>query len=242
MLSVIVPAYNEANNGLCQTVDTICTVLEQHGLEYEIIIVDDGSTDGTYRIVSSATQLHSNISVVGYPNNKGKGYALRYGFRFTKGDLVLFQDGDSDLSPIQIPRFLDQMRSENADVVVGCKLHPKSNVVFPKSRMFLSKSYGLMIKTLFNLGIKETQVGQKLFKRDVLEKTIPIMRGERYAFDVELLANAQRRGYKLAEAPIDINYRLSSRISPKDICTIFADTLSIFWHMRILRSYDKEVR
>ncbi len=242
MLSVIVPAYNEANNGLSQTVDTVCAVLEQHGLEYEVVVVDDGSTDGTYRLVSNATQLHPHVSVVGYPGNRGKGYALKYGFQFTRGDLVLFQDGDSDLSPIHITRFIDLMETDKADVVVGCKLHPHSNVVFPKSRMFLSKSYSVMIRLLFNLSIKETQVGQKLFRRAVLEKTIPTMRGERYAFDVELLASAQRRGYKLTEAPIDVNYRLSSRISCKDIWTIFTDTLSVFWRMRILRSYDKEAK
>ncbi len=242
MLSVIVPAYNEEHNGLCHTVDTVCAILDQHGLEYEVVVVDDGSTDQTSQVISTSTQVHPNVSVVSYAGNRGKGYALKYGFHFTRGDLVLFQDGDSDLSPTHIPRFLDCMEADKADVVVGCKSHPHSNVVFPKSRMILSKSYSLMIRILFNLSISETQVGQKLFKRDVLENTIPRMRGDRYAFDVELLASAQRCGYKLTETPIDVNYRLSSRISPKDIWIIFTDTLSVFWRMRILRSYDKEVK
>lgn len=239
MISVIMPAYNEAQNLSSIIKETVIT-LEKCDLEYEVIVVDDGSKDGTYEKALSIAEEQKNVKVFGYKENMGKGHALKQGFQLVHGDLVLFLDADRDLPPSQIPKFLDYMRESGADIIVGSKAHPLSKVDFPFSRRILSKGYNLLVKILFNLNIKDTQVGIKLFQRQVLEQVFPKVLVKRYAFDIELLANAARLGYSIAEAPVELNYHHSSGVNLRAICYIFLDTVAIFYRMKILHYYDRK--
>ena len=238
MISVLVPAYNEAQN-LSRTIEETVNILQRCGLEHEVIVVDDGSEDGTYEKALSIAKQHENVRTLGYKQNMGKGHALKHGFQFARGDLVLFLDADSDLPPSQIPKFLDYIGENGADVVVGSKRHPLSKVDFPLSRRILSKGYSLLIGLMFNLDIADTQVGIKLFRWEVLDRVFPKVLVKRYAFDLELLVNAARSGYRIAEAPIELNFYDSSGLDFKGIWRIFLDTLAVFYRMRILHYYDE---
>lgn len=239
MLSVVVPAYNEAER-IAETIKGVQIALREQGLEYEVIVVDDGSVDNTREQALSNAEARSNIKIFSYKSNMGKGYALKYGFQFAQGDLVLFLDADSDLPPSQIPRFLEYMANSNADVIIGSKRHPLSKINYPLTRRLFSKAYSLLVKVLFRLDVSDTQVGIKLLRREVLDQVFPKVLVKRYAFDLELLANARRLGYKIAEAPVELNYRFSSQISSKAIWGIFLDTLAVFYRMKILHYYDRE--
>ena len=166
MISVIIPAYNKVQN-IRSCIEETMSTLEKCGLEYEVIAVDDGSKDGTYEKALSIAKEHVNVRAFGYEENMGKGHALKYGFQFARGDLIIFLDADLDLPPSQIPLFLERMRKSNADVVVGTKRHPLSKVDFPLSRRILSKGYSLLVKVLFNLNITDPLVGIKLFRKEV---------------------------------------------------------------------------
>ena len=238
MISVIMPAYNKVQNISSAIEDTV-NALEKYGLEYEVIVVDDGSNDGTYDEVASVAKEHVSVKVFGYKENKGKGFALRYGFQFAQGDLVLFLDADSDLPPSQIPLFLDRMVENNIDIVIGSKRHPLSEVKYPLLRRFLSRGYSLLITLMFNLNTTDTQVGIKLFRKDVLDQVLPKLLVKKFAFDVELLANAKRLGYSITEVPVVLDYNHVSRINLRDIWYIFLDTLAIFYRMKILHYYDR---
>ncbi len=210
-------------------------------MSYEVIVVDDGSVDDTYDKASSSAALTSNVRVFRYADNGGKGYALKYGFESARGDLVLFLDADSDLPPAQIPRFLNCLENGKSDVVIGSKRHPKSNIKYPLSRRLLSRAYIVLVACLFGLRVTDTQTGIKLFRRRVLDDTFPKVKVKRYAFDLEILANACRLGYRIQEVPVDLNYRFHSRISLKAILGMFLDTMGIFYRMRITHYYDQEV-
>jgi len=238
MNSVIVPAYNEAEN-ISKTIKEAIAFFEECEFPYEVIIVDDGSTDNTYEKALGISQEYPGVKVCGYRSNMGKGYALKYGFQFARGDFILFLDADSDLTPSQIRLFLELMRIRNADVVVGSKRHPLSKVDLPLSRRILSKGYSLLVKVLFNLNITDPLVGIKLFRKEVLEQVFPKVLVRRYAFDTELLANAVRSGYSIVEAPIELNFHNNSGIDFKGICHIFTDTLAAFYRVRILHNYNK---
>lgn len=238
MISVIMPAHNEAQN-LSSAIKETVTTLENCGLGYEVVVIDDGSKDGTYEKALSIAKEQENIKTFGYKKNMGKGYALKYGFQFAQGNLVLFLDADLDLSPPPISIFLDYMRESGTDIVVGSKRHPLSKVGFPFSRRILSKGYSLLIKILFNVYITDTQVGIKLFRREVLEQVFPKVLVKRYAFDIELLANATRLGYTIAEAPIELKYHYDSGINLIAIWRILWDTMATFYRMKILRYYDR---
>ncbi len=232
MLSVIMPAYNAAN-ALRQVVDNVSKVLNEHGIKYEIIIVNDGSIDGTYTKALDIQEHSKNIIVVGYSPNRGKGYALKYGFDFSHGDLVMFFDADLDISPDKIPIFLHYMEKNNANVVVGSKWHPLSRVNWPKHRRILSKGYNILIKLLFDLNIRETQVGMKLFERKSLKIVIPSIEADKYVFDVELLVSLQKIGCKIVEAPITIGHHFSSKVKSKDMWNIFLDTIKTYYRIKM---------
>ena len=222
------------------TIIGIHEALRASGVQYEVIVVDDGSVDGTFDAASSVAAPDSNVKVIRYANNSGKGHALKHGFGFAQGDLVLFLDADSDLPPAQIPRFLDYLQDGDSDVIIGSKRHPESNIRYPLSRRVLSRAYGVLVACLFGLHATDTQTGIKLFRREVLDRTFPRVKVKRYAFDLEILANAARLGYRVREVPVDLNYRFRSRINPRAVLSIFVDTMAILYRMRVLHYYDQE--
>jgi hypothetical protein len=131
------------------------------------------------------------------------------------------------------------MKKYNADVITGSKRHPLSRVDYPLHRRILSQAYQLITKVLFNLNLKDTQAGLKLFKYKVLKEIFPRVLCKKYAFDLELLVNASHRGFKIVEAPVELNWqRIASRMGLKDIWSIFSDTIAIFYRLKILKYYD----
>ncbi len=241
-LSVIMPAYNEESCIFETVQETIRTLQESLNLDYEIIVVDDGSNDGTYQVLRKIAQMSDKIKVVKLNSHQGKGLALKQGFKSVRGDLVGFLDADLDLHPRQLGSFLKIMERTKSDVVIGSKRHPESRSNYPKRRRILSFFYHLMVCLLFRLPITDTQVGLKLFKYEVLEKVFPKLLVKAYAFDLELLANTRRLGYKIVEAPISLNFDREThwgRIGLRGIRSMLTDTLAIFYRMYILKYYDK---
>ena len=238
LLSVIIPAYNEGEH-IAHNLGVVETILSNSGISHEIILVDDGSTDNTYFEGVRTANNSKKIKVV-RKEHGGKGSALKHGFRFCSGKLVTFIDADLDLHPRQIPRFIRYMVENDADVVVGSKRHPLSRIDYPFHRKFLSRAYQLMVKLLFNLDVRDTQAGLKLFRHSVLKEVLPRILCKKYAFDLELLVNAAHRGFRIVEAPIELNWkRVSSRMKIRDGCRIMLDTMAVFYRLRIIKYYDR---
>ncbi len=243
MLSILMPAYNEAHSiaeNVCETVETMHAL----GIDFEIVVVDDGSMDGTHTAASAALRTFPDrVRVVRCSRNEGKGNALICGASYSKGDRVAFLDADMDLHPEQLENFLAIMTSRNADVVIGSKFHPDSKVEYPPLRRLYSLFYYLLVRALFGLPVRDTQTGIKLFKREVLDRVLPRILVKRFAFDLELLANVHHFGYRIAEAPVTLNFqRVCSRLRLAAVWNVFLDTLAIFYRMRILHYYDRPER
>lgn len=240
LLSVIVPAFNEGKH-IAKNLQLLLEVLGTSGLSYEIIVVSDGSKDNT---VEEALKLSPTrrVKVFHYLENKGKGYALKYGYERCIGKYVCFIDSDLDLHPKSINDFIDVLILNNLDIVIGSKRHPESKVHYPKSRRMMSFVYYKMVALLFGLNVTDTQTGIKLFKREVLEKVLPRILVKRYAFDVELLSVANRMGFgRIYEAPIILQYRFSGTgINVKSIIQMLVDTAAIFYRLRVIKYYDKK--
>jgi glycosyltransferase involved in cell wall biosynthesis len=199
--------------------------------------VDDGSTNDCFK---QAKKIKSKkLKVVGYKTNKGKGNALKYGYNFVNGDYVTFIDADLDLHPDQIKGFFDYL--DGADAVIGSKRHKLSRVHYPGYRRVLSWFYQKFIFLLFGLNLRDTQSGIKLFKKELLDIVLPKVLVKKYAFDLELLVNAKKEGFKVNEAPIKLDYKFSGTgINLKQIYYMLLDTLAIFYRLRILKHYDKK--
>jgi len=238
-LSVVVPAYKQEKT-IVEDIKRIRETLEKMRFDYEIVVVVDGFVDKTYE---RAKKLRlKKVKVVGYPTNKGKGYAVRYGMVRTKGDLVAFIDAGMDIDPNGLAMILEHMEWYGADIIVGSKRHPASQVEYPFLRKIYSLGYQILIWFLFGLKVKDTQTGLKIFKREVLEKVLPRLLVKRFAFDVELLAVARRLGFKrIYEAPVKIDtkqFKFTSTIKFKTVWEMLIDTLAVFYRLYILRYYD----
>lgn len=235
-LSIIMPMYNavnikgdlnEANNALAKITN-----------RYEIILVNDGSENNCFNVAKEYSKKNKKVQVVGYKKNSGKGSAIKYGFKFVSGKYVAFVDTGGELNPEQLKKFIKIMEDEKADVVIGSKRHVNSDVHYPLIRRFMSSTYQLLNKILFNLGVKDTQVGIKLFKKEILDKVIPKIAIKRFAFDLELLVIANKKGYEIVEAPITMKYKFKSTISPSAVFWMLWDTAAIFYRLKILKYYD----
>ena len=239
-ISVIIPAFNEEKIIVITIKETI-KVLNNLGIDYEIIVVDDGSNDNTHSNVNDTLKDYGGkVSVKTYKPNKGKGFAIKYGCSFATGKYIFFMDADMDLHPSQINNFIDVMKNNNVDVVMGSKRHKDSVVEYPIFRKILSTGYYFLIKILFGLPVKDTQTGIKLFKNDILKKSINKIIVKNYAFDLELLVVLHKYNYKILECPIYLEptRKYYNRIGLKAIFCVFIDTIAIFYRLHILKYYD----
>lgn len=240
-LSLVVPTYKQE-----KTIETdirnLQSALASLPFSHEIIVVVDGMLDKTY---ARARRLRSkSIRIYKYAKNQGKGFAIRYGMLKAKGDIIGFIDAGMDIDPNGISMLLSHMIWYNADVIVGSKLHPVSQVEYPLWRKILSRGYRIVTRLLFGFTVRDTQVGIKLFKREVIRDVLPRLLVKEYAFDVEILAVTYYRGYKrIYEAPVKIEFKNSQTISPKNlwrvVFSMMWDTLAVFYRLRILHYYDK---
>lgn len=241
LLSLVIPAYRQEKT-IKKNIDSLINILLDLPYEYEIIVVVDGLLDETYEKASRYKNTH--VKVFGYPQNLGKGYAIRYGMLRAKGDVVGFIDAGMDIDPTGISMLLNHMIWYDADIIVGSKLHPVSQVNYPLSRKILSWGYRTFTHILFGFKVRDTQAGIKFFKRKVIGDVFPRLLVKQFAFDVEILALAYALGYiRIYEAPIRLNFNGASSITSSNlwntILLMLRDTLAIYYRITILKYYKK---
>lgn len=236
VLSVVVPSYH-TGAAIIGNLKRLTAALDASELPYEVIFVADGDAE----VFSLASELASpTLRVLGYAENRGKGFALRYGVSQARGELVTFVDADMQIAPEEIGRMVALLRLYEADIVVGSKRHPMSKVDYPLTRRIQSVAYQLLVRLLFRVKVSDTQTGLKVLRRDVAQEVIDVALVKRFAFDLELLAIATRFGHtRITEAPVTIEQAFSSTTSVGAAGKVLQDTLAIFYRMRIIKYYDK---
>jgi len=238
LLSVIVPAYN------CKTLVGDLSSIKLHldilDKPYEIICVVDGKKtekDNTYELAKKVAS--PSIKIYTYKENRGKGYAIRYGMARSRGSIIAFIDAGSDLNVNGLSLALEHMKWYEADIIVGSKRHKASRVSYPLQRKILSFIVQKATRLFFGLNVSDTQTGLKVFKREVLVKVLPRLVVKRWAFDLEILAAANRIGFKkIYESPIELDYNFASNINLASIKNFAIDYLAIIYRTYILRYYD----
>lgn len=237
-VSVILPAYNEKKS-ICRAISEVHGILR--GLDHEIIVVDDGSRDGTsseaMRVALSSPELVGCVKVISYQPNQGKGFALKKGFENSRGEYIVFIDSDLDISPNHLAHYLGALRG--ADIVAASKFHPESRVESPVMRKVLSLGFHWLVRFLLGVSSTDTQAGIKAFRRSALEKIMPAIVVKRYAFDAELFAVADLCKLKVRELPVKIS--LSSSFSARNIIWMLIDLLGIAYRKRLRNFYQKKL-
>lgn len=214
MLSVVVPAYNEEQR-LPRTIEQIEAYLDARKIDYELVLVDDGSVDGTRRVMEAAANAHPAVRVETLPHNRGKGRALAVGVEAAKGDEILVTDADLS-TPIEE---LDKLRaalSGGAGVAIASRALRGSRVEVaqPIYRVLMGKGFNLIVQAVLLPGIWDTQCGFKLFRADVAHRIFAHLRTDGFGYDPEVLYRARKQGVKIVEVPVVWRNSAPTKVSP----------------------------
>jgi len=197
-LSVVIPVYNESGTleNLIQRVSAV-----DYGCELEIVIVDDGSQDGSGDIAQSLSSRHGNLVFLRHEKNAGKGAALRTGFARASGDIVIVQDADLEYDPREIPSLIELILDDIADVVFGSRFLSRGPHRVLYYRHYLAnRMFTTLSNLLTNLNLTDIEVCYKAFRREVLE-SIRIQE-ERFGFEPEITAKVAKGNWRIYEVPI----------------------------------------
>ncbi|HET7418992.1 MAG TPA: dolichyl-phosphate beta-glucosyltransferase [Candidatus Dormibacteraeota bacterium] len=214
MLSVVVPCFNEEQR-LPRTIEQIQHYLDGKHADYELILVDDGSADGTRQLMEAAAQRHPSVRVEALPRNRGKGRALALGVEVAKGDEILLTDADLS-TPIEELDKLQAALSDGAGVAIGSRALRGSRVEVsqPVYRVLMGKAFNLIVQSVLLPGIWDTQCGFKLFRADVARRVFAGLRTDGFGYDPEVLYRARKQGVKIAEVPVVWRNSAETRVSP----------------------------
>jgi dolichyl-phosphate beta-glucosyltransferase len=201
-ISVVIPAFNEARR-ILPSLEQIFSYMEAHHADHEVLVVDDGSTDGTLQRVQRRFRNQPRLRLLSYGRNRGKGYAVRYGVEQAHGEVVLFSDADLS-TPVQELDNLLPALLRGYDLVLGTRAHPESDVRVrqPAYRESAGKFFNSLVRTLLGYEFQDTQCGFKLLRRETLLPILRRQRINRFAFDVELLYLAQQAGLRITDVPV----------------------------------------
>ncbi len=213
VISIIIPAYNEAGR-LGPTIDRLRGYLEGRGGKFEIIVVDDGSTDNTARLVTSLAVHTPGISLLSYSPNAGKGHAVKKGVLASRGDLVLLSDADLSTPIEELERLLPFIE-QGYDIAIGSRGMEESSIMVRQSllRETMGKTFNFLVRALVLGGITDTQCGFKLFRGEAARKLFALSSVQGFGFDVEILFLADKKNLRIAEVPVRWANSPHSRVS-----------------------------
>jgi glycosyltransferase involved in cell wall biosynthesis len=229
--SFIIPAYNESSR-IRPTLDEILRHSAEQNWDAEILVVDDGSSDGTPEVIREYERAHSQIRLVQNPGNRGKGFSVRNGMLHAQGDICLFTDADLSSPISEAQKLFDAIRA-GADVAIGSRwlraeLQTERQ---PFYRQVFGRIFNLLLRLFLGLHYKDTQCGFKAFRRDAARSVFPLQKIERWGFDPEILYIARRMGLKAVEVPVLWAHSEGTRLHPfRDGLRMFVDVLHIRWN------------
>jgi dolichyl-phosphate beta-glucosyltransferase len=209
-LSVVIPAYDEENR-IGASLDRVLAWSGGRAAPVEIIVVDDGSSDGTARLVESYSAR--GVKLVRLAANRGKGAALRAGTAASTGEQVLISDADFSTPIAEVDRLAPYLAE--AEIVLGSRASEESRITVrqPLWRELAGKTFNLVIRLLGVRGIRDSQCGFKLLRGDVARELFGAMIVDRFAFDVELILLARQRGYRVLEVGVEWKNDPASRVN-----------------------------
>ena len=230
-LSVVVPAYNEAER-LPATLLTLREYLSTYPGSYEVLIINDGSSDETPAIVENAQSSWPQLQIVAMGVNSGKGAAVRTGMLMARGRLRLFSDADTATPIRELAKLEAALDEFGAGVAIAARTIPGSAILSPTPwhRALMSWGYSWLVRHLLLPDLHDTQCGFKLFEAHAAEACFARLTCRRFGFDVEVLFAAKQRGIKIVEVPVEWRNSQGSKVnSIRDSLQMFLD----LWRLKL---------
>jgi len=228
-LSVIIPAFNEAERLPSTLEEAYGWLTEQLADSFEIIVVDDGSSDETVAKTRAMIATHPRLKLLVQPQNRGKGAAVRRGMLEAGGDIRLFMDADHSTHIRETVKVLAAI-DEGSEVIIASRQHPESDISVSQSwlREHMGKSFNFIMRSIVGLKMEDTQCGFKAFTAKAAEDIFSRQKLEGFSFDVELLFLASKLGYRITEIPVEWINEPNSRVRMiADPLLMFADVVRI---------------
>ncbi len=223
-VSIVLPVHNEAKR-IRNTISEIKRVV--HGRLFEIIVSEDGSTDGSDKIISELVRKDKKLVNLHSNRRLGKGKALKMGFLKAKGDVICFLDVDLSTDIKHLPELID--KTKKYDIVIGSRYVKGSTTHRVFKRDLFSQGYNILVRTIFNSKVHDHQCGFKAFRRKVILDLIKNCRAEKWFIDTEILVLAQRKNYNIKEIPIKWKEDLKATKVKlvRDTMAFFADLIKL---------------
>ncbi|MGB8216456.1 MAG: dolichyl-phosphate beta-glucosyltransferase [Candidatus Methanoperedens sp.] len=223
-LSLVIPAYNEEKR-ISRVIDSYSAFLDKK-YDYELLIVCDGN-DNTAGIVRGMIEYNPHIRLLEFPTRQGKGCAIIQGFKESHGELVGFVDSDESVSPLDFAKLINSLNGADCAIASRRVKGARISAHQPWGRRISSKVFNILINSIFNLGIKDTQCGAKVFKKSILEPLLPLMKTRGFEFDVELLWRIKNADFRIKEVPVEWKHELGSTFSLKYSGIMFLNLLKL---------------
>jgi len=235
-ISIVIPAYNEKKR-LPRFLSQVISYCKKQTEGYEIIVVDDGSKDETFKIANSYKEQFADLYVVRNKKNRGKGYAVKRGLFRAKGEICLFLDADGSVGPEEIHKNLHYILDEKYDIFVGSRV-VKNKAQIRKTRWhrkLIGAVFNFCVQTFLFKDIKDTQCGFKIFRKVIVKPLFSRSHLRGFGFDIEILYLAHKMGYKVKEGPVSWRHVTGSKVNLLiDPVKMFINIFQVRnWHYRL---------
>jgi glycosyltransferase involved in cell wall biosynthesis len=230
-LSVVIPAYNEESR-ISETLERVIGFLNTRPYSWEVLVADDGSTDGTGRLVGGLAESHPNLRLIELPH-RGKGSAVKNAMLAASGQYRFLCDADLSVPIEQVERFLPP-ETEGMDIAIGSREAPGARRIGePNRRHLMGRVFNSLVRVLAVPRLRDTQCGFKCFRGEIVPDLFQRQTMDGFAFDVEVLFLARRAGLTMREIAVDWYYREQSKVRPiRDSLFMTFDLLKIRWRYR----------
>ena len=233
MVSVVLPAYNEADK-LEAAVMKIGQALNEYRYSYEIIIAEDGSTDGTAERAETLSQKLSYVKHIHREKRQGRGTALNNAFKQCSGEVFVYMDLDLSTDLKYLKPLVEAITVEGYDFSTGSRMLPESKVERSLSRSISSKTYNFLVRHMLGSKLRDHQCGFKAFKREPVLAVLDEVEATHWFWDTEIMVRASLRGYKIKEIPVEWKTGKGTKVSLlKDSWNMFKQIMKLWWKLKV---------
>jgi glycosyltransferase involved in cell wall biosynthesis len=232
-VSVVFPAYNEADS-LEAAVDEVTQALNEFTRSYEIIIAEDGSTDGTDKLAAALAEKYPFVKHIHGEKRLGRGAALKNAFKQSSGEVLVYMDLDLATDLEHLKTLVEAVESEGYEFATGSRMLPESNVKRSGTRHLASKTYNFMVRAVLGSKVKDHQCGFKAFRREPLMQLLDEVEANHWFWDTEILVRAYSRGYKIKEIPVSWKGGRETKVRLlQDSLNMGWQIFLLWWHLKV---------